>query len=177
MQTCICSSVFFRCYEESVGKVTAIFEVFQAPRQPITLRDGNFSRVEGRPSMLFPRLLHLRHCWMPVSFPEMRGSPSILEKPLRNWPNMTEASAKTKHWGFPPCAQSQHYSNKQQRDWYSDEISSSHQAPKVDNFFLQNRFLSLGRVSNNQNGNLRWFLPFRGVGVGLKGVSSATYLF
>ena len=33
----------------------------------------------------------------------------------------------------------------------------------------------LGRGSNNQNGNLRWYLPWRGGG--LEGVSSATYLF
>ena len=33
----------------------------------------------------------------------------------------------------------------------------------------------LGKGSNNQNGNLRWFLPRRGGG--LEGVSSATYLF
>ena len=35
--------------------------------------------------------------------------------------------------------------------------------------------VELGRGSNNQNGNLRWFLPWRGGG--LEGVSSATYLF
>ena len=33
---------------------------------------------------------------------------------------------------------------------------------------------TLGRCANNQNGNLRWYLPWRG---GLEGVSSATYLF
>ena len=34
---------------------------------------------------------------------------------------------------------------------------------------------TLGKVSKNQNGNLRWHLPWRGGG--LEGVSSATYLF
>ena len=33
----------------------------------------------------------------------------------------------------------------------------------------------LGKSSNNQNGNLRWFLPWKGGG--LEGVLSATYLF
>ena len=35
----------------------------------------------------------------------------------------------------------------------------------------------LGRGAKNQNGNLRWHLPWRGAGGGLEGVSSATYLF
>ena len=33
---------------------------------------------------------------------------------------------------------------------------------------------NLGTGANNQNGNLRWYLPWRG---GREGVSSATYLF
>ena len=48
--------------------------------------------------------------------------------------------------------------------------------------FLRSLFMSLlcreynlGKGSNNQNGNLRWHLPWRGGG--LEGVSSATYLF
>ena len=35
--------------------------------------------------------------------------------------------------------------------------------------------LRLGRCADNQNGNLRWYLPWGGGG--LEGVSSATYLF
>ena len=35
--------------------------------------------------------------------------------------------------------------------------------------------LKLGTGANNQNGNLRWYLPWRAGG--LEGVSSATYLF
>ena len=36
-------------------------------------------------------------------------------------------------------------------------------------------FYGLGKGSNKQNENLRWYLPWRGGG--LEGVSSATYLF
>ena len=39
----------------------------------------------------------------------------------------------------------------------------------------EKKLTSLGKVSKNQNGNLRWHLPWRGGG--LEGVSSAIYLF
>ena len=46
---------------------------------------------------------------------------------------------------------------------------------KVRQFLLKSNVFSLGKGSNNQNGNLRWHLPGRGGGS--RPVSSATYLF
>ena len=61
----------------------------------------------------------------------------------RNWPNMTEASASTKDCqvkGVPTL----HPASAlfQQKEGYSDALSSSHLASKLDNF-LQNRFFEL----------------------------------